>query len=87
MISANQNRDSYSGEVELKLRIGTQQFELSEISPDCVTLRAGIDLAPVENAEIIMMVDDRETRWAVDLPSGASGESTDVAVVLRRQLP
>ena len=67
----------YSAEVWLHLVVAGEEYSLSEIGPDGITLRQPTSLPPCE-ADVVMNVDDHEKVWRVWLPDGISPEDTFV---------
>jgi hypothetical protein len=66
---------SYSADVRIELNVNGFVLPLSQIGPDFVTLRTGIDHPPAD-AEIVMSIDGEVNRWNVHLPEGiSSGQS------------
>ena len=59
----------YSAHVEGWLRIDDELFEMGQIGPEWIILRKSRQFAP-RNGEIILRVDDHETRFAAFLPNG-----------------
>ena len=79
-MTSKQN-SSYSAEVILRLEVGDTRCELSQVTPTAITLRTPIGLLPQSMAEVVMTIDDRETRWSVSLPDGASGQLLNVTAI------
>ena len=65
----------YSAEVQLRLVVAGDEYSLSEIGPDGITLRTPLSLAPCE-ADVVMDVDDHRKVWRVWLPDGISPDDT-----------
>jgi len=60
----------HSSKVELFLLTGNQTHSLAQIGPDFIILREPIDLPPGD-AEVVMRINGKETRWPVTLLHGA----------------
>jgi hypothetical protein len=58
----------------MELRLRDSVLAISHLGPDYLILTEPID-HPATRAEIAMSVDDRESRWAVQLPAGLSAGS------------
>ena len=72
----------YSAEVDLKLVVGSQIYQLGQVGPDRLIFREAISLSPCEG-EVVMTIDDDVQRWRVLLPNGSSANSR----VVMTQLP
>jgi hypothetical protein len=72
----------YSSDVQLRLIVAGREYALAQIGPDFVMLREPANL-PSGDAEVVMMIDGRERRWAVTLEHGANGAELEVATVDR----
>lgn len=76
-MSRPNSQHGYSAEVRLHLVVAGDEFSLSEIGPDGITLRNPMSLSPCE-ADVVMDVDDHRRVWRVWLPDGISPEDTFV---------
>lgn len=59
----------------MRLVVAGDEYSLSEIGPDGITLRNPLSLAPCE-ADVVMDVDDHRKVWRVWLPDGISPDDT-----------
>jgi hypothetical protein len=69
----------YSSHVQLYLEMSGRTIALSEIGPGFVSLREPTDIPPGD-AEVVMRIDDHETRWSVELPNGAAAVPFDLMI-------
>lgn len=73
-------RENYSGIVNLRLRVGDRDFDLSRIGPGYVVFRRPVELPPCRGT-VIVKIDDRQHDWPVDLCNGATlATSTATAI-------
>jgi hypothetical protein len=72
----------YSADVQLFLIVDGRTYALAQIGPDFVTLREPAEL-PTADAEVVMVVDGRENRWAVTLEPRKLQSALDVATADR----
>jgi hypothetical protein len=70
----------YSAAVRLRLEAEGQSFELAQIGPEKVILRAPASLPPCR-AEVVMDVDDFTRRWLVALPEGIAADCLVVRTI------
>jgi hypothetical protein len=73
-------RYGHSALVQLHLKVGAEILELAAVGPLGVRLREPTAFPPGE-AEVVMNVDDFESRWPVYLPDGISANSRDLRTV------
>lgn len=73
---------SYSSEVRLELVLKDEVINLGQIGPDMAVLREPRELPPCD-AEIVMYVDGRPTRWPVRLVDGATLQSREIRTAPR----
>jgi hypothetical protein len=60
-----------SAQVRMELRLDGSVLNISHLGPDYLILAQPVDHPPAR-AEIVMSVDGKQSRWAVELPAGVS---------------
>jgi hypothetical protein len=60
---------AHSADVHITLNLPNLSLPVAQLGPDFIILREGVNHPPAE-AEMVLWVDDSESRWTVFLPSG-----------------
>jgi hypothetical protein len=71
MSTAQRDKPAHSADVQMHLFVNGHSLRIGHLGPDYVILDAPIDHPPSE-AEVSLVVDGRESRWAVRLSQGLS---------------
>ena len=77
--------NSHSSDVDLRLVIGDTVLELARVSPQACTLRKPAAF-PAGEAELVIVIDGHEQRYAVYLPDGILPSSHQVKYITREPL-
>jgi hypothetical protein len=67
-------RPGYSADVQMFLHVGDHRLDVAQAAVDTCFLREPIDHPPCE-ADLVLLVDGRESTWHVRLPLGISRTS------------
>lgn len=65
-------QSGHSANVEMQLLLNGTSISIAQLGPDFVILDAVVEQQPPADAEILLRVDGRESRWSVFLPNGIS---------------
>jgi len=71
---------AYSADVRITLNVTNLSVPVAQLGPDFIILREGVNHPPAE-AEMVLRVDDSESRWTVLLPEGLRENLTRIPIV------
>jgi len=60
---------AHSADVQITLNLTNLSLPVAQLGPDFIILRESVNHPPAE-AEMVLSIDDRESRWTVFLPAG-----------------
>ncbi len=64
----------------MELRVNGSVLNISHLGPDYLILTQPVDQPPAQ-AEIVMSIDGKQSRWAVRLPVGVSARSVRTSIL------
>jgi hypothetical protein len=80
-IAAMNNRVRHSADVRMHLLLNGLALTISQLGPDFLVLEHSAE-HPAGTAEILLKVDNYETRWTVRLPNGLRNGQRQVSIAL-----
>jgi hypothetical protein len=70
---------TYSARVRMELHLNGSVLNISHLGPDYLILSQPVDHPPAQ-AEIVMSIDGKQSRWEVGLPAGVSAGSVRTSI-------
>jgi len=64
----------------MELRVNGSVLNISHLGPDYLILTQPVDHPPAQ-AEVVMSIDGKQSRWAVHLPAGVSARSVRTSIL------
>jgi hypothetical protein len=71
---------NHSARARMELRLNGSVLNISHLGPDFLILAQPVDHPPAE-AEIVMSVDGKQSRWSIRLPAGLSAECARTSIL------
>jgi hypothetical protein len=71
---------AYSAHVHIQLNLTNLSIPVAQLGPDFIILREGVNHPPTE-AEMVLWVDESESRWTVFLPEGLRDDLVRIPIL------